>query len=310
VVLFKKIRIPSGINVFAVFAFLSLVFTLIMSISHPPEWLELHQETFIYGEYTDSVIPLVLFAVTGYIFLYKEDFNLHTILISVVGAGAVFTAFFITAAGFVVHAQIANVLPVIGLYPLRIGVPVGTLITLDGLFLTVSAVFSFFALLIVYVCCAVKYRSHIMSATVAGVALYSCLYVCAFYVPYEQNRVAELNAPVYEISELVYNSADAPPLYTHDISPDTARLLQFLNQQAIIRTRSDIDEIIAAGGEHFLLEAGRSCYMSENFLTIRYTSEIDLDRELPEDRILVGYTDTFAIFAIGERAILYVLSQE
>jgi hypothetical protein len=146
------------------------------------------QEILMYGKYIDIAAPLVLISVICYIFIYENDpqrrLSLHQILSAIVLLGVIFTAFFALSAEVVVQAEDITVSAVSGLYPLRIGVDIKSLITLNTLFLSVSAVFSLMALLIVYISCARRYRLHIISWTIAAIALYSCVYTTAIYLPY------------------------------------------------------------------------------------------------------------------------------
>jgi hypothetical protein len=252
--------------ILTVFAVISLVFTLLTSLAAQTD-IYSSQEALLFGLHTDYVTPLLLISVICYIYVY--DLNLREILSAVVAMGGIFTAFFSLTARTVVHAQNVELMPIIGLYPLRIGVDINTLISLDGLFLSVSAVFCFMALLIVFVCCGGRYRKRILSGTVATIALYCCVYTCAVSLPLERRQINEKNAAVYELSELLYNSSEAPAI----IAPEEiADLLQFLNQNADIRT--EIGEL-------------------ENYFLIEITP----------------FTSQYTVHPVGEKAVMYELSQ-
>ncbi|MCL2070879.1 MAG: hypothetical protein FWH07_01430 [Oscillospiraceae bacterium] len=180
---------PVRISLFLMFAFLSVFFNLAISVIERLRFnLYESQEALMYGKYIDSVCPLLLVAVICCIFVYENNslplLDLRTILFAVVLMGAIFTAFFAWTAEIIVNADNVTISEIPGLYPLRIGVGTGSLITLETLFLSVSAVYSLMALFIVFISCARRYRRYIISGTIAAIALYSCIYTIAVFVPY------------------------------------------------------------------------------------------------------------------------------
>jgi hypothetical protein len=131
--------------------------------------------------------------------------------------------------------------------------------------ITISAVFCVMAMLIVIVCCAKKHRTAILSGALALIATGTCIYVCFVTLPHERDLTKQATAEIHEISDLIYNSADAPPV----IVPETnIKFLQFLNQYADIRT--EVGDL-----EYFFF-----------------------------------ITESLEIHAIGDKAIMYALSQE
>jgi hypothetical protein len=154
----------------------------------------------------------------------------------------------------------------------------------------VSAVFCFMALFIVFVCCGGRYQLRIISLSIAAVSLYSCVYVCAVYLPYERNRAISQNAPVYEVSELLYDSEDAPPfIITPEVSGEAAALLQFLNQRATVLSYSEVPEL------------------PENYFLI--TLKNSADENNAKDAVLLATTDSYSVRAVGEKAVMYAASQ-
>jgi hypothetical protein len=220
--------------IFSAFAFFSLVACMTLNVLYTPE------------EYTDNITPLFLIFVVCNICMY--ELNLRSILSTTVILGGVFTYFFLSPSAFRELAYIENGISEFG-----------------SVFQTVSVVFCMMALLIVLVCCGGRYRIKITTAAIAAVSVYSCVYVCAVYLPYERNRTLTENAPIYELSEQIHNSQEAPPVI---VPPQTAQLLQFLNSQADIRTEiGDLDS-------YFLVD------------------------------------EDLQIHIVGEKAVLYALSQE
>jgi hypothetical protein len=174
--------------------------------------------------FTDSlygIIPLIFAAAICCI--CKYDIDLRAVLTSTIILGIIFTAFFVTQ----------------------------TVTNTD--YVTISAVFCFMALFIVYVCCGGQYRADITSGTITGVAVFFCVYACTVTLPNERNRLIEENAPIYEVSKFVYNSSDAPPVIA---PPEIAQLLQFLNQQADIKTQiGELENYFLISGEPYTIEA-------------------------------------------------------
>jgi hypothetical protein len=191
-----------------VYTFLAVLFTVAISIMNNVEVLSVglqfyRQEALIFGTYIDSIIPLVLLCTVCTLFMHALD--LRTLLATTVVLGGIFTLFFSVAAGTVAHGQSVSVSAILGLYPLRLGVDIQSPITSDTLFLTVSAVFSLMALLIVFISCGGRYKSRILTTAIAVISLYCMVYTCAVYLPYVKGQdliiVEEEQSPKYESSD-------------------------------------------------------------------------------------------------------------
>ncbi|MDR0197132.1 MAG: hypothetical protein LBI36_02795, partial [Oscillospiraceae bacterium] len=203
--------------IFSAFAFVSALLDGAVSVlfKFDADRQSQYQDTVIFGRYVDGAIPLILLTVMCYVFLYGPD--LRKLLGGVVALGGVYAAFFLMSARTIVNAENVNVSSILGMHPLRIGEKIDALITMDGLFLTVSAVFSLMALFIVFVCCSKRYCVHIISLSITVIAVYSCAYTAFAYLPFALRETQAANAPVYEVSQYVYNSEDAPPLFALDV---------------------------------------------------------------------------------------------
>jgi len=185
----------------------------------------------------DSASPLLIILSLSFVFIHGLDFN--KLLTSAAVLGIIFALPFVPA-------------------------------TLEE----VSAVFCLFALLFVLVCCAERYRSHMISLSFFVVALFSGFNTAFVFLPHEAARTEQENAAAKAISVQVYNSADAPPTYiigNHELAP----ILRFLNRNTTINT-----------AEH--------------------------KSELPEDCfvIMINEKNELIFTAKGERAEAYALSQE
>ncbi|MCL1881322.1 MAG: hypothetical protein FWF76_04005 [Oscillospiraceae bacterium] len=193
--------------IFTCFAFLSLLFTLILSVegqlstyaywsyvgTFPP------QETLIFGMYMDSIIPLILISAVCGIFVY--GIGLKVILHSTVILGVIFTAFFAFTSEIVVHPSAfenASVAAILSIYPLKIAMDIDQPITFHELFLTVSLVFSFMSLLIVLMSCGGRSRIRIIAGVILCAYLYSAVYTIVVFLPYERERLQH-SEPISEI---------------------------------------------------------------------------------------------------------------
>jgi hypothetical protein len=103
-------------------------------------------------------------------------------------------------------------------------------------------VFCVVALLLVLVCCAERYRRHIITFGISLIALFSWLNSAFVYLPDEIRRAERENAAALAVSGHVYNSADAPPTYIIG-NPDIAPILRFLNRNTVIYTAGSFDEL-------------------------------------------------------------------
>ncbi|MCL2633037.1 MAG: hypothetical protein FWD34_00825 [Oscillospiraceae bacterium] len=268
---------------FSAYAYLSVLLSGAVSVLYKFNDINAsdNQETLIFGRYIDSVIPLILMSVICYIFLHQID--LKKLLLTSVMLGGIFTAFFLLSARLTVNAGQVNITHILGLHPIRIGGEIHSQITMDGLFLTVSSVFSLMALFIVFVCCTKeKQRIRIMSLSIATISLYAGMYTALIYLPVTARQAHEDNSIVYEVSEFIYNSDDAPPVIALNVSFSTASLLQFLNQNAAVILEEDYTSL------------------PENCFVIS-TEELD--------ELELGRTDLYIVYAIGEKAIMFAESQ-
>jgi hypothetical protein len=158
---------------------------------------------FPHERHIDGAVPLLIIFTLCYVFERGLDFR--TVLYSVVALGVIFALFFIFA-----DPDLAEAMP------------------------EVSATFCFAALLVVLVSCAERYRAHFVSLGAAVVILYSCVFAAAVELPAAIENAERQNARAYEISEYIYNSADAPPTYVMNAPPELTYTLRFLNRDARI----------------------------------------------------------------------------
>lgn len=295
---FKAKNKKSGRNftdefiIFGIFAFLLNILALLVSVINKfnTAGFEQYQDSAIFGRYMDSVIPLLIMLVISYVFVYSLDFI--KLLSSIITLGIIYTAFFIFTMPVIIGAEKTRVSPILGLYPIRIGQSIDAVITIDGLFLTVSSVFCFMALFIVIVCCARRYRAHIISICMICTMLYSSFYTAIVYLPFAAAEAKSSNVPIYEISEHIYNSADAPYVYTYKTPRKTYTLLQYLNQETYVLSVNGINDL------------PENC-----FIVVPNSERLALRPESEQIFWELKQTSEYTLYAYGERAAAFAQSQ-
>jgi len=292
--------------IFSAFAVSALIFTGAASVIRCANTGGYYGILYVYGQMTDSVIPLILTMTVCYIVLRGLD--LRRLLTATVALGAIFTAFFTLTSRDLLRAETLDihywVSAIVSLFPLRIGEKTGEVLTVNSLLLTVSAVFCVTALFIVFVCCSDKLRIRILSFSVAVISAYSLIYTAVFYLPYYSRDTKLVNKPVYEISDYVFDSADAPPLVAFGIPRETAALIKFLNKHSKVVVTYDTETI--PENCFIILEKP---YTPEDYMDAVFTPKSLMYEFIEENGTMLGETDSYGIWALGEKAVAYALSQ-
>ncbi|MCL2019343.1 MAG: hypothetical protein FWG70_06225 [Oscillospiraceae bacterium] len=256
------------------------------------------------GRFTDidSASPLVLLFALYYIFL--NGLNLKELLYSSFSLFIVFGLFIAFCMPHLTASAEGKGLAIAvhssqGISPLRLGFAIDAPVTNENLFFMISAVFCLISLLFVLVCCAERYRSHMVTFCFFLTVIYSGVHAAVAYLPYEAERADRESAAARTISEYVYNSSDAPPTYVFtDTDPAFAALaptLRFMNRYASIG--------IAASWESL----PEDCFIITHPERISERSSSD---DSDNTAIIHGQTDELVFAAIGEKAEAYALSQE
>jgi hypothetical protein len=286
IALFTKLSAKTENKLLVVFAFFALAYntlTLLMSAYGAASSLAFYQGFYIYGRYIDSASPLLLILALCYIFIHGLDFK--KLMFCTISLSVIFRLFFtlVLPESFILAVHSKQ-----GFSPVRLGTGIDAALTSDSLLFAASAVFCFVALLFVFVCCAERYRKHIISLCLCLTVLYGGLHTALFYLPHEINRAERVNAAAYSVSEHIYNSADAPPTYILE-RPDLAPILRFLNRNTHIGTAGTIDEFPA------------DCFIIANPERIA---------DFGDYVVVLAETEELIFAAMGERAEAYALSQE
>ena len=306
----KRTRVPASngtrgngdysSDLFTTFSFLCVLLSGIGSVLakvSAPGFSD-YQDTVIFGRYMDCVMPLLILAVLAHMF--RGGLTMRTLLTAGVTMGVIYTLFFIYAAPLITGTNRVRVSPILGLYPLRLGERIDALITQDGLLLTVSVVFSFLSMFIVIINCFSRFRNLIMSAVLACTVVTSSIYTATVYLPFCAVESAKTGAPLMELSGHVYNTSDSPPLAVLRCSRRVATVLQYLNQNTRVVTAEDISELpehcfVVARNDLLPQNGGGGSSMGGALAVLPFTE--------------IGRTGEYRIYAKGERAEAYALSQ-
>jgi hypothetical protein len=266
-----KAKSVAAFTDFALYGFLCAV------ISRIPAWFGMYPP----GDGISGITPLIMAGVCA-VFVFGLDFR--KLLICIVTQGVICTVFFLfgDAASKFALVNEAAISPV----------TFGGGFTPGSALAATSTVFCVIAVFIVVVCCAVKTRKLVLSLTMIGFMMYTCIADAANYLPGYRSALSEQNTPIAQISESVFNSADAPILVLYNVAPAEENLLHFLNPKAKTENAKNYHQLPDSG---FLLTPNSSTI-------IPYTGIMP--------RLTIAGTDDFTLYAFGERAVAFVKSQE
>lgn len=278
----SKCRYDLRITVFSLYALFAVGGTLLGSalFKAGSEKLSAIQDLTIFGRYTDSTAPLAIFLALAFMFLY--GIRLRHIAASAAVYGVVCALFGAYGYETAANAMSYRESPIIGLLPWRIGENITEQMTQMSFVIMSSCVFSAFVLAAVCAACTKKRLNLALSVMVCSAAVYTNLFVGTVYLPARAQENALLSAPAKAVSELLYNDEQSPVVAAYFIPSRTASLIQFLNPDVrveIIKDSHDLPESCI-----LITEKTRALPFSE------------------EECELLGTTDDYAVYAVGENA--------
>lgn len=91
-----------------------------------------------------------------------------------------------------------------------------------------SLVFSFYAVIIVFVSCSRKHRSVLVSTSVFSVVMLETVILGGIFIPALGKQNVEYTAPYCEVFPLLYNNPQSPPIVVYDAEIELAGTIQFL----------------------------------------------------------------------------------
>lgn len=224
----------------------------------------------------DILAPFALFLVL--VFIIQYGIELHHVLL---GAGIYAYAclcFVLTVYGGLDDVGHNKVLSEI--LPLRRLVDVSSS---KMTYLVVSScVFTFYALLFVFISCTRKHRARLAATSIFAVFVASATYFSVAYIPSAGKENAQKNAAYTEVFALLYNTPQSPPIIIYEAEDELASTIQFLAQETSVG--------IVKSGE----KIPQSCLLITK-------SDVQLPRDAGSyDN--VGKTSSYTVYAFGETA--------
>lgn len=278
----------SPVTVMMTFTFLLTLFMLFISVCYrfAADNFDTSQSTVLFGRYLDSVIPFTVLAVPVYV--RTRGLTIAKISGGIISAAAVYICFFLTGRGTVLNADYTSVSPVLGLYPVMFG---ESMITSTGLMAAISCTMCMMAVLLVIVSCAKNLKNTLIIWTVTAVSVYSLCFGSLYYLPMSYAESVDKNEQYVQVSQLVFNSSDAPPVTVYRGSRGCVMMLQYLNQNTTVYTAENLSDI--RDDTYLVVPVGVNLPV--------YHSGVSL---LP-----MGSTESYRVFAYGEWAVAYARSQ-
>lgn len=281
------------LSVYSFYSVLTVVFTIIYSTLYRfgSDGYYIYQDTEMFGRFIDGIVPFALVFVL--IMLFTHSISVNKIL----GASAVllliYLVFIISAVPTILSCQQTRISPVLGLYPLRVGAASRELLNFDSLLLTMSMTFCVMGILLVIISCTKKYRSIIISAIMTAITVYSLVFISAVYLPICRTESVQKNESVSALSKSVYDQSGAPAVTAYNISRHDALMLQFLNRNINVRVTYDIESV-----------------PENSFLVVRTSEDVSALENSRTPFLLIAESSTLKLYAYGERASAYMVSQD
>lgn len=281
------------ISVFSFFSVLTVVFTIVFSTLYrfSNDGYGVYQDTMMFGRFIDGVVPFALVFVL--IMLFTHSIGVNKILGASAVLGIIYISFILTAVPTILNSQSTRIAPVLGLYPLRVGAASRELLNFDSLMLTMSMTFCVMGVLLVVISCTKRYRSIIISALMTTITVYSLVFISVVYLPICINESVDKNSSVSELSKHVFDQIGAPSVTAYNISRHDALMLQFLNRNITVKVTYDINSV-----------------PENSFLAVNVSENISALENSHTPFLLVAESGNLRLYAYGERASAYMVSQD
>lgn len=222
-----KHRYGLRITIFALFQFLAIGCTSVMSALFSFNTGAATDVNAVFGRYTDNIAPFSMFLVLVFVFLYGID--LRKLFFSVLFYAYACLCFALVGYPLVSGDGNRLTAAMTGLVPLDLGSAASTAELSEMSYIIMSScVFTMMALLIVFAACSRKHRSVLVSLSILAVIVYTSAFSGLIYLPAVGTESAEKNEPYVEVSRLLYNSPQSPQIVTFETAPELAAILQFL----------------------------------------------------------------------------------
>lgn len=270
---------------FGLYGFFAVGGTMLMSVlfKFNSSSIGSAKDLVMFGRYTDSVAPLAIMLALIFLFMYGYKLR-HIFEGAAVYAYGCFS-FAISAYPIVAEAGNYRESPILGLLPWRVGEDISAPPTGMSFVIMSSCVFGLFALMVIFCSCSSKHYVQIISVFLCGMFVYTTAFAGACYLPMRARENEKHILPAREISALIYNDPQSPPIAAYGLSSRMASLVQFMNPDASVKITKRESEI------------PESCLL---------ITTLDEKITLTTGAEMVGLTSDYVVYAVGDGARDYI----
>lgn len=221
-----KHKYNSRVVVFAMFQFLAVGCTAMMSALFSFGEGSSLREAELFGRYTDNIAPLAIFLVLVYIFLYGID-----LAKPLIGAGIYgYSCFCFAVAGYPLAEMSDSIRysSLFGIFPMVLGENAAESDSDMRYIMMSSLVLTLYALMIVIVSCTRKHKTTLVTGMTLCVLVAAAAYSGFIYLPRLCIQNSEELGECKEVMQMLYNDSQSPPIIVYEAEPKVAGTLQFL----------------------------------------------------------------------------------
>lgn len=267
------------ITIFALFQFLAIGCASVLSALFSFNAGMSADGSTVFGRYTDNIAPFAMFLVLVFVFLYGID--LKKLLFSAAIYAYACLCFGLVGYPLVSRAGSQLTAAATGLVPLDFGSGTAELTGMSYIIMS-SVAFTVLALLIVFASCSRKHRTGLVSLSILFMIAYTSAYSGLIYLPAVGAANSEKIEPYTEVSRLLYNTPQSPPIIAFQTDPSLAAILQFLAPDTKVT-------MLNSGGR-----VPESCLLiAENGIEAPFEGG---------SYDMVGRTSVYTVYAYGESA--------
>lgn len=221
-----KHRYSLRVTIFALFQFLAIGCASVISALFSFNTGMSADGSTVFGRYTDNIAPFAMFLVLVFVFLYGID--LKKLFFSAAIYAYACLCFGLVGYPLVSRAGSKLTAASTGLVPLDLSSATAAELTGMSYVIMSSVAFTVLALLIVFASCSRKHRTGLVSLSILFMIAYTSAYSGLIYLPSVGAANSEKTEPYAEVSRLLYNTSQSPPIITFETDPSLAATLQFL----------------------------------------------------------------------------------
>lgn len=214
------------ITIFAMFQFLAIGCASVLSALFSFNTGMSEYGSTVFGRYTDNIAPFAIFLVLVFVFLYGID--LKKLLFSAAIYAYACLCFALVGYPLVNREGSHLTAAATGLAPLDFSSDTSAELTGMSYIVMSSVAFTVLALLIVFASCSRRHRTGLVSLSILFMIAYTSAYSGLIYLPAVGKENSEKTEPYTEVSKLLYNTSQSPPIVVFETDPNCASTLQFL----------------------------------------------------------------------------------